>query len=60
MRRQCLSTREVMPMDLLILLVRLATALLELAGKVLKLIDARKESRDDNGEPRAGPKLPVI
>ena len=45
-------------MDLLILLVRLATALLELAGKVLKLIDARKESRDDNGEPRAKPKAP--
>lgn len=47
-------------MDLLIVLIRLTTELVELAGKVLKLIDARKESRDDNGEPRAGPKLPVI
>jgi|GEM_PF-1306925 hypothetical protein len=45
-------------MDLLIVLIRLTTELVGLAGKVLKLVDARREGRDDNGEPRAKPKAP--
>ena len=47
-----------MPLDKLIVFINLATALAGLAREVLKHIDARREGRDDNGEPRARPKAP--
>ena len=45
-------------MDLLIVLIRLTTDLVELAGKVLKLIDARREGRDAKEGPRGKPRGP--
>ena len=47
-------------MDLLIVFIKLATALAGLAREVLKLIDARREGRERTAKPKHGASRPQM